>query len=155
MKYTFFSILLIGTSFGCNTNTSPVTIDTTITHSNAASKMDLTRANPKQEAVQQYEEKVKDDLNNWFFKVQLFETKERFTYKMKLQYEEINGDDSITLPNLGEDPKPILKKGSKDLECSIGFMGNDGQFHEYKKVHIVNGNLKITTLNRYAVSVKP
>lgn len=116
--------------------------------------MDLTRKNPKTEPIQQYEEKVKNDLNNWVLRVQLFETKERFTYKLKLQYEEITGDDSITFPNLGEDPKPVIKKGVKDLECIIGFMGNDGQFHEYKKVHILNGNLKITTLNSYAVSVK-
>ncbi len=137
----------------CNTNPGTVTTtDTTMV--NPASKIDLTRDNPKSDAVASYEQIVPNDLNKWFFKVNLYETKQRFTYKMKLEYEEIHGDDSIIFPNLGEDPKPAIKKGSKDMECIIGFLNTDGKFMPYKKVAIVNDNMKVTVVASYAVTVK-
>jgi len=118
------------------------------------SSVNLNRDNPKPEATQQYEQKVKDDLNNWFFRVKLYETEKRFTYRISLQYEEVSGEDEITFPNLGTDPKPLIKKGAGDYECIIGFMDKEDNFREYKKVHVLDGNLKITTLKSYATTVK-
>ncbi|MEO7310936.1 MAG: hypothetical protein ABIX01_11100 [Chitinophagaceae bacterium] len=116
--------------------------------------IDLHRANPKPAAVQQYEEKVDNDLNSWFFRVKLFETDKRFTYRVSLSFEEVSGEDEITFPNLGMDPQPVIKKGIAQNECIIGFLDQEGAFREYKKVHVVDGNLKITTLKSYSTSVK-
>ena len=128
---------------------------TTTTVGTTASAMDLKRSTPKTEAVLQYEEKVGNDLNNWFFKVKLYETEKRFTYKMTLQHEEVSGEDEITFPNLGIEPQPVIKKGTSKYECIIGFMDQQGAFREYKKVHVIDGNLKVTTLKSYAITVKP
>ena len=116
--------------------------------------MDLKRSDPKTAPVAQHEEKVKNDLNNWVFAVKLYETEKRFTYKLALQYEEVSGEDEITFPNLGAEPKPQIKKGSGEYECIIGFLDQQGAFREYKKVHVVDGNLKVTTLKSYAITVK-
>jgi hypothetical protein len=129
-----------------STNTTPA--------GSTASAMDLNRSNPKTEAVQQYQEKVDNPLNDWFFKVKLFETEKRFIYKMTLQHEEVIGEDEITFPNLGMDPQPVIKKGTAKYECIIGFLDQQGAFREYKKVHVLDGNLKITTLKSYAITVK-
>ncbi len=127
---------------------------TTTTAGSTTSAMDFKRSKPKTEAVQQYEEKVDNDLNNWFFKIKLFETEMRFTYKLTLQYEEVTGEDEITFPNLGLNPQPLIKKGTAKYECIIGFLDQQGAFREYKKVHVLDGNLKITTLKSYAITVK-
>lgn len=153
MKSNIFYLLILGIT-ACNTNPgSGSTTDTT--YSNPSAKIDLARANPKTEAVASYEQPVPNDLNKWFFRVHLYETDKRFTYKMKLEYEEIKGDDKITFPNLGVDPKPVIQKGTKDMECIIGFLNADGKFMPYKKVYIVDDNLKVTTVASYAVTVKP
>ncbi|MES2774075.1 MAG: hypothetical protein V4722_07810 [Bacteroidota bacterium] len=123
--------------------------------SNGSGSVDSSRNNPKSEPVQQYEEKVANDLNNWFFRVKLYETSKRFTYRVSLQHEELTGEDEINFPNLGMDPQPVIKKGTAQYECIIGFTDQQGAFREYKKVHVVDGNLKITTLKSYAVTAKP
>jgi len=123
------------------------------TQSESKAKLSDERAEPKTTPVQQFEQKVKDDLNtNWVFRVSLYETKQRFTYQMKMLYEEVSGEMDITLPNLGAEPRPQIKKGDKDHECIIGFLDDKDVFREYKKVSIVDGDLKVTTLKSYAVS---
>lgn len=152
MKSNVFYLLFLGVT-ACSTN--PATVTTTdTTYSNPASKIDLNRFNPKSESVANYEQKVPNDLNKWFFRVDLYETDKRFTYKMKLEYEEIHGDDSITFPNLGVDPKPVIQRGANNMECIIGFLNTDGKFMPYKKVAIVNDNMKVTTVASYAVTIK-
>ena len=32
---------------------------------------------------------------------------------MKLQFEEITGEDTLRLPNFGNDPKPVIQKGKR------------------------------------------
>jgi len=145
------TLFFVAGVLACNP-TDTKNADGSTTTQKAAADMDLERASPKTTAVQHYQEKVNHDLNNWYFKVDLYETAKRFTYTIKLQYEEITGEDDITLPNLGLEPQPILKKGSAPYECIIGFMDEKNEFREYKKVHIVDGALKITTLKSYAVS---
>ena len=146
-----FATVLLFTACGETADTN----SKTTTAGSTASAIDLKRSNPKTEAVQQYEEKVDNDLNNWFFKVKLYETEKRFTYKMTLQHEEVSGEDEITFPNLGMDPQPVIKKGTAKYECIIGFLDQQGAFREYKKVHVLDGNLKVTTLKSYAITVKP
>src|SRR5580765_9078266 len=69
------------------------------------------RKQVKKEAVAVYKEKTDDPLNDWYFSVRLFETEKTFRYLLKMQFEEIKGEDTLKLPNFGIDPKPELRKG--------------------------------------------
>jgi hypothetical protein len=52
----------------------------------------------------------------------LFETEKTFRYLLKMQFEEIKGEDTLKLPNFGIDPKPELRKGKDKYSCVIGFI---------------------------------
>lgn len=104
------------------------------------------------EAIVQYQEKVENPLNDWYFSVKLYETPRTFHYLIKLKYEEILGEDTLKLPNFGTLPKPVIQKGNEKYSCIIGFMDKENQFREYKKVHVKDNHLKITTLKHYAVA---
>lgn len=101
--------------------------------------------------VDQYQEKTDDPLNDWYFRVRLYETKETFRYVIKMEFEEIRGTDTLKLPNLGVPPKPVLRKGDQKYSCIIGFMDQYGVFQEYKKVYVSGNSLKITALRQFRV----
>ncbi len=120
---------------------------------NAADNIPEYRKEIRKEPVDAYREKTDNPLNDWYFSVKLFETAKTFQYLVKMQFEEVHGEDTLKLPNFGIEPKPVLKKGSDKYSCIIGFLDNDHVFREYKMVHVENGNqLKITTLKHYAVT---
>ncbi len=101
----------------------------------------------------QYREKTDNPLNDWYFSVALFETPRTFDYLLKMQFEEVTGQDTIRLPNFGFLPQPSIQKGKDKYSCIIGFMDANHQFREYKLVHVVGGReLKLTTLKRYSVA---
>ncbi len=102
--------------------------------------------------VQEYVYKIPGSLNNHRFSVQLYETPKRFIFRAALQYEEVKGEDEIDLPNLLQEPQPILKPGKDPLTCIIGFKDNRGAFREYKQVSVVNEELRIKTLRNYGIS---
>lgn len=104
--------------------------------------------------VASYSERTDNPLNEWYFKVQLFETKRTFKYLMKLQFEEIRGEDTLTIPNLGVMPEPVIQKGPDPYSCIIGFKDQDGKFRDYKKVYVRNNTLKVTALKHYAVTTR-
>jgi hypothetical protein len=101
--------------------------------------------------VAQHQEKVDNPLNDWYFSVKIYETSKTFQYLIKLKYEEIEGEDTLKLPNFGTLPKPVIQKGDEKYSCIIGFLDKENQFREYKKVHVQNNHLKITALKHYAV----
>lgn len=105
----------------------------------------------KKEPVAQHREKVDNPLNDWYFSVRLYETPKTFHYLVKLQYEEIEGEDTLKLPNFGTLPKPVIQKGNEKFSCIIGFMDKENKFREYKKVYVQGTRLKITTIKHYAV----
>lgn len=120
---------------------------------NPADNIPETRNEVKTEPVTEYKEKTDNPLNDWYFSVKLYETKKTFDYLMKLQFEEIRGEDTLHLPNLGNMPKPVIRKGKDKYSCIIGFMDDKNEFREYKLVHVENGNnLKVTTLKHYSVA---
>ena len=102
--------------------------------------------------IEEHREKVDNPLNDWYFSVKLYETPKTFHYVVKLKFEELEGEDTLKLPNFGTLPKPVIKKGKDQYSCIIGFLDKGGNFREYKKVHVVANHLKITTLKHYAVS---
>lgn len=106
---------------------------------------------PKKEPVATYSERTDNPLNDWYFKVSLFETPFTFRYLVKLQFEEIRGEDTLRLPNLGVPPQPELRKGPDKYSCIIGFRDRQGNFREYKKAYVRNNSLKLTALKHYGV----
>jgi hypothetical protein len=117
-----------------------------------ANYIPLVRKDIKKDPVDQYEEKTDDRLNDWRFSVKLYETPKTFNYLIEMQFEEVQGEDTLRLPNLGNLPKPVLKKGEEKYSCVVGFIDNENKFREYKLVHVEKGNLKITPLKHYSVS---
>jgi hypothetical protein len=111
------------------------------------------RQQPKKEPAVIYKEEIKDDhLNHWSFSVNLYETARTLDYRVKMQYEELPGEDTIHLPDLGTPPRPVLKKGDDKYTCIIGFLDNDNQFREYKLVYARHDQLGIKTLKHYSVT---
>lgn len=110
------------------------------------------RESVSKEPVAQHREKVDNPLNDWYFSVRLYETPKTFHYLVKLQFEEIEGADTLRLPNFGTLPKPVIQKGAEQYSCIIGFMDKENKFREYKKVYVTGNRLKITTLKHYAVT---
>jgi len=152
------ALLLIVSATSCNlsgkdaTSAEAAIIDSTQAPPETA--LTLIREQVDTKPVAQYSTKVADDLNDWFFKVQLFQTTDRFSFKVVMQYQEVTGEDVINIPNLGVEPKVELRQGSKKYSCIIGFLDKEGTFREYKEVSVQNDALKITTLKHYAVSVQ-
>jgi len=119
---------------------------------NAANGIPPYRDVIKKEPVAEYRERTDNPLNEWYFSVRLFETRKTFHYLIKLEYEEIHGQDTLKLPNFGTMPQPVIRKGPDKYSCIIGFMDKENQFREYKKVYYTGDRLKITALKHYAVA---
>jgi hypothetical protein len=119
---------------------------------NPADNIPLYRDSIRAEPVAEHKEKTDNPLNDWYFAVKLYETSKTFHYRIHLQYEEIEGDDTLKLPNFGTLPEPVIQKGPEKYSCIIGFKDKEGNFREYKKVYVKNNHLKITALKHYAVA---
>jgi hypothetical protein len=119
---------------------------------NAAANVPMFRESVKQEPAAQYQQRTDNPLNEWYFAVRLYETRKTFQYLIKLEYEEIHGQDTLKLPNFGTLPRPEIRKGPDKYSCIIGFLDKENQFREYKKVYVVGDRLKITALKHYAVA---
>ncbi|WP_205512031.1 hypothetical protein [Longitalea arenae] len=117
-----------------------------------AEKVPLYRNTVNPEPVAEHKEKTENPLNDWYFSVKLYETPKTFQYIMKVKYEELEGDDTLKLPDMGIAPKPVIQKGEDKYSCVVGFMDNHDQFREYKKVYVKNDQLKVTTLKHYSVA---
>lgn len=119
---------------------------------NPANSIPEFRKEIRPEAIATYKEKTDNPLNDWYFRVSLFETSRTFYYLMKLEYEEIRGTDTLKLPNFGILPRPVIQKGPDKYSCIIGFLDKDNKFREYKKVYVRNNSLKVTAIKHYSVS---
>jgi hypothetical protein len=117
-----------------------------------AEKIPMYRTTVNSEPVAEYKQKTENPLNDWYFSVKLFETSKTFQYVMKLKYEEMEGEDTLFLPNVGTTPKPVIQKGEDKYSCIVGFMDNHDEFREYKKVYVKNDELKVTSLKHYSVA---
>lgn len=152
MSKTSISILyfLLLVSCGNHSETIDATVEDSVTTMLPVAEF---RDSVATSAVASYHKKTPNDLNDWYFSVALFETPKRFDYLVKMKYEEAGGEDTISFPNLGVEPRPELRQGKNDYSCIIGFLDNKGVFREYKEVSFANNQLKITTLKYYAVTV--
>ena len=148
----FMMIPVLFLFFACHSNNQSAQVsdaDTTVTKS-PLEKVPMYRTEVKKEPIAEYEEKLKSNLNNWSFSVRLYETQKTFYYLIKMQYEEVTGEDTLKLPNLGTMPKPGIQKGNDKYSCVLGFMDVQNKFNAYKLVSIEDGNIKLTTLKHYS-----
>ena len=114
------------------------------------------RKQVRKDPVAGYRRKIDDPLNDWYFSAQLYETPKTFHYLLKMQYEEVQGEDTVRFPDFGLPPKPSIIKGKDRYSCIVGFLDKDNQFREYKMVSVKDGReLKLTTLNHYTVITRP
>ena len=155
MKFLF--VLLISFLVACNTNSDSDNVEPTpdsapVSEPVVEEAISETRLEVKKEPVASHSEKTNDPLNDWYFSVRLYETPKTFHYRMQLQFEEIRGDDTLKIPNIGVYPEPVIKAGDEKYSCIIGFLDKDKNFREYKKVYVKNNTLKVTTLKHYAVT---
>lgn len=112
------------------------------------------REHVSKEPVAEYKVKTDSKLNDMYFMVELYETKETMKYRMKVDFEGLGGDDTVKLPDMGTPPKPVLQKGPEEYSCIIGLLDNNKRFRELKKVYVTDKGrqLKITTLKHYMVT---
>lgn len=109
------------------------------------------RVNPQSKPAAAFSEPIGDELNDWKFAVELYETKKTFLYSLRIQAKEVRVSDSVSFPNLGYAPKPVLQKAKEPFTCLIGFLDKDGKFKEYKKVSFIDDRLRIKTTHTYYV----
>lgn len=143
--------VVLGVACQSSANNKPVkTTSTTIV--NAKEAVPATRSTVRKEAVATYSTKVTDELNEWYFKVKLYETPETFKYVVKIEYEELRNTDTLSFPNFGIPPALQLKAGPSAYSCIIGFLDKEGIFREYKLVEAKGDRVKLTTLKHYTTS---
>ena len=95
--------------------------------------------------------RVPDDLNQWKFAVEVYQTEKRFTFLVRMQYKELRASDSLNIPNLGLEPVVEIHKGPSPMSCIIGFLDKNQTFMPYKKVSVQNDRLSYTTIQHYNV----
>jgi len=150
----YYYLLALSLLFSCNKKSeTSETKDSSMTVMNDT--IPVTRKVVSNAAVASYSEKVKDkdNLNDWKFAVDVFETEETFKYLVKIKYKELEAEDNLTIPNFGIQPKVKLEKGDEALTCIIGFLDKEGSFKEYKRVEIVGDQLKIRQTKGYGRSI--
>ena len=150
----YYYLLAFALLFSCNKKTeTDGTKDSSMTVLNDT--IPTSRKVVSDVAVASYSEKVKDkdNLNDWKFAVDVFETEETFKYLVKIKYKELEAEDNLTIPNFGIQPKVKLEKGEEELTCVIGFLDKEGAFKEFKRVEIVGDQLKVRQTKGYGRSV--
>jgi hypothetical protein len=104
--------------------------------------------------VKTYTETIKSFETTDEFKVQLFETKETFHYLIKINYKNLEAEDTLRVPNFGEVPSVEIIKGDKRPSCITGFLDNNKQFRESKLVFFEDDQIKVHVLKHYGVYTK-
>lgn len=149
-KYAGF-LFTLSIIIACNNNsTDETTVEKKLVTDTIALNRDSINKNP----VASFHEKVNDSLlNDWAFDVKVFETKNTFSYLMKLQYEELTATDTLKIPNIGTEPIIEIHPDNNKYACIVGFLDKRKQFKPYKKISIHNNQLKVTVLNHYGVYI--
>jgi hypothetical protein len=94
---------------------------------------------------------VNDPRLDQKFGVEVYETPGTFKYLLAMQYEGIQGTDTLKIPNLNTWPVVQVRPGNDSLSCIIGFLNEKKEFMEYKLLSAKNDQLKLTVLRRYDV----
>lgn len=147
-KYGYALLMLLASCAQSGQETNPASKDTVLI---AEKQVSETRTSVQSEPAASYSERIPDELNDWKFSVELYETKRTFHYTVRVHAKEVRVTDSINIPNLNEEPKVVIRKGKEPLTCIIGFLDNKGEFKPYREVSFVNDRLRMHTLRTYSV----
>ena len=130
---------------------SVITLSTACHHGSDSTSSDGTRATVQTQAIASYNQKVYDSLNHqWYFSVQLYETKKPLDYVVQMIYQEMHNVDTIHYPDLGYPIKPAVLKGPDSLSVYVGFLDPQGQFMYYKSVYVEKKTLNLRTIRKYS-----
>lgn len=140
---------LLASIAGCNTPQKKAETTEKRVVVNDTIPIDRTNIDPKPVAT--YAAAVPDPLNQFKFAVKLYETPLRFRYRVVVTYKMLDVKDSVDIPNFGYQPKVDVRKYENDLSCMIGFYDAEGTFMDLKKVEVVDNQLKMRQVKRYAV----
>jgi len=113
-----------------------------------------TRSDINPKPVKTYSETVKSFETTDQFKVSLFETKETFNYLIKINYKNLEAEDTLRVPNFGEVPSVEIIKGDKRPSCIVGFLDNNKQFRESKLIFFEDNKIEVHVLKHYGVFAK-
>jgi hypothetical protein len=158
MKYClFYALLLFVSFFGFFCGPGPQKeAASQAERDNKTHEVPVFRKQIQKEPVASCQEKTDDPLNDWYFSVRLYETPKTFQYLIKMQFEELRGEDTLELPDLGYYPRPVLKKGKDKYSCVVGFLDPQDSFRDYKLVYVKGEReLKLISLHHYAMVVSP
>ena len=151
LRILLFALIMISFSCTNETQTGDTTKKDSVVVKSVTETISLIRDTINKKPVVTFSKKVPDELNDWKFAVNVYETKQRFRYLMKIQYEELRAEDTLKIPNLGIEPTIQIKPGSEPFSCIVGFLDKENQFKEYKLVSIKDNSLSIHILQRYGV----
>ncbi|MEN9684798.1 MAG: hypothetical protein RLZZ28_584 [Bacteroidota bacterium] len=112
----------------------------------------LSRKSIKPFPVAAYSEKIPDELNDWKFAVEAYETRRTFHFTLKITCKEITVTDSVNVPNFGIAPKLVIQKAKEPMTCIVGFSDKHGVFQEYKRIGFQNDRLRVKQLKTYYVN---
>lgn len=152
-RIKYFCLFLFTVSAACNSNkeTKPVpATNTVVINTDTISE---TRTKVQQKAVASHTRKVPDELNDWQFAVDVYETKNRFQYVVRMQYKELRVTDSLRIPNIGIEPIIQIEKDKDPFSCTIGFLDKKNQFMPLSRASVKGDRLRFKTVASYAVGV--
>ena len=145
----FGSILLFGL-ISCTEQPKPATTTTDPVVIKADSISEI-RTEIKKAPIASFSQAVPDELNDWKFSVDIYETERRFHYTVRMQYKELRVRDSVNIPNLGIEPTVQIQKDATPFSCTIGFLDKKGNFKPLTRANIKGDQLKFKTIASYAV----
>ena len=145
----FFSLLFLLVFASCNSGNNGGLGGDSAVYENIPAERKEVNLN----AVKTYAETVKSFETTDEFKVSLFETKETFHYLIKIQYKNLDEEDTLKVPNFNIKPSVEIVKGdSIRPSCIVGFYDDKKQFRESKLVYFEDNSLKVKVLKHYAVT---
>lgn len=151
ITYCLFSLLAVFTA--CESKTK----EAEVKNSPIIQKVDTiseTRTMVQKSPVASHYQKVPDELNNWKFAVEVYETRNRFNYLVRIQYKEIRITDSINIPNIGIEPSVQIQADNQPFSCTLGFPDKKGNFNPYYRASIKKEQLRFKKVASYGVSVR-
>ena len=137
--------------FSCTNNNQQKPAETVAAVVVKADTISALRTMVKKEPVASHVQKVPDELNDWQFAVQVYETKRRFHYTVRMQYKELRVTDSLAIPNIGIEPAVQIQKDNDAFSCTLGFPDKKGVFRPLSRASVKGDRLRFKTVASYAV----
>ena len=151
MRFLPLFALLAISGFHCKNNSSSEKKEETFrpAEEQPAPAISPDRTNVRKAPAAQYAEELPGGFQ---YKAELYETPKTFSYFLKLKYQEFTAEDTVTLPDFGIMPEPVLKKGEGKNVILLGFKDKKGEFREYKTITASDDKISVKTSKYYTVT---